>query len=445
MYTAYIGRRLLDLYNARRRQELPLNARAFFDKVFFPLFFDDERYLMLANNSKFDQKAKQKKAGNPAERREALASFHADVATLEEPLGHLFQGGYTAELERATSSQVTNLKLPVSSEEVYLSWFGLAAGIGVKGGLSMLVDTEEVLDAILEGWVQYRAYLRQTPVLKAYQIDTWNGWWLIHRFGEMYQVTDPLRDFPAELPVKNGVAAFDTPPWIRVLFALSSLEGVSRQMAYVYSFGQTNTTVGFVQLDLPRVQGLPALYERLFGKTPAFVGRQQFVQMYEPAYGFRRACEMGSIGLRALEPDKLRNFMPGGKNQLPVLSSGRNPHEQEVSFAIYQTWIIAMLNNEDLLMFADKAAEALHATAISEERGKTTNMRAVEEGVLKATNRRAFIEGLTELLEKDKDDAHAQTFNQLVTEIMKMPANDFPLLLTLIRFKYALRNRKADL
>lgn len=441
MYTAYIGRRLLDLYNAHRRQEPPLTARAFFDEVFFPLFFDDERYLMLANNSKFDQKAKHRKSGDPAERQEALAKFHADVATLDEPHGHLYLGGSARDLDAATSSQVTDVRIPVTADEVYQSWFGTAASIGVTGGLSLLIDANEVLLALLEGWVQYRNYMRQTVALKPYQIHSWNGWWLIHRFGETFKRQDPLRDFPEEPSVRNGVAAFNTPPWVRVLFALAGLESTRQQISYVYSFGETNSTIGFVQLDLPNLKRLPMLYERLFGQTPAFVDRKRFVQLYEPAYGFQRACEMGSIGLRAIEPDKLRDFMPNGKNELPVLHVGNNQPEQEISLAIYQTWIIAMLNNEDLLVFVDKAAEALLARA-AEERGKTTNKRDVEEGVLKATQRRAFIDGLTELIEKN--GAHAETFDRLVTEVMKMPVNDFPLLLTLIRFKYALRSRQAN-
>ena len=85
MYTAFIGRRLLDLYNIHRRDGPLLSPRQFFDEVFFPLVFDDDRYLMLANNSKFDQIAKQKKHRDAQERRHALALFHDDVETLDYP------------------------------------------------------------------------------------------------------------------------------------------------------------------------------------------------------------------------------------------------------------------------------------------------------------------------------------------------------------------------
>ncbi len=443
MYTAHIGRRLLDLYNQHRRVGSPLSAREFFDEVFFPLFFDHERYLMFANNSKFDQKAKQRKSREPSERQDALASFHAEVATLDKPLGHLFLGGTASEATRATSGQITDISVPLSTDDVYMSWFGTAASIGVRGGLSLLVDDDEVLLALLDGWEQYRAYMAQTPHLKPYQIDSWNGWWLIHRFDEMFDPGDPLRDLP-ELPEeKNGKAEFRTPPWVRVLFALAGRSQSKPQIAYVYSFGQSNTTVGFVRIDLPAIRGLPDLYERLFGKTPAFVGRRQFIGMYETAFGIRRACELGSIGLRAIEPNKLRDFMPlrGSKNALPSTPSGKKREEQEVSFAIYKTWIIAMLNNEELLKIADEAATALRNLASPGKRAKTTNARSVEEA-LKATHRRAFIEGLTAILERD--ETYADVFVRLVRETVLMPVSDFPLLLTLIRFMYAVPHQESQ-
>ena len=99
MYTAFIGRRLLDLYNIHRRDGPLLSPRQFFDEVFFPLVFDDDRYLMLANNSKFDQIAKQKKHRDAQERLHALALFHDDVETLDEPHGHLYLGGTARKVE----------------------------------------------------------------------------------------------------------------------------------------------------------------------------------------------------------------------------------------------------------------------------------------------------------------------------------------------------------
>ena len=94
-----------------------------------------------------------------------------------------------------------------------------------------------------------------------------------------------------------------------------------------------------------------------------------------------------------------------------------------------------MLNNEQLLNVAEEVANALHAFAGSGERGKTVNPRLVKKKILSATSRRALIDALTEIIEKDRETA--QLFDKLVAEVIKMPTTNFPLFMSLLRFKYA--------
>ncbi len=54
MYTSYIGKKFLELYN--RKEGKDYSAHTFFDEVFFPLFFDDEKHLMHVHGSTFFQK-----------------------------------------------------------------------------------------------------------------------------------------------------------------------------------------------------------------------------------------------------------------------------------------------------------------------------------------------------------------------------------------------------
>ncbi|SDM51683.1 hypothetical protein SAMN05421823_1155 [Catalinimonas alkaloidigena] len=439
MYTAHIGRRLLTLYNEHRREGPPLTPRQFFDDVFFPLVFNHERYLMLANNSKFDQAAKQQKKRPLTEevRREALLLFHTDVARLDEPQGHLYLGGSARGVEAATSSQITSVCIPVDADEIYLTWMGAAAGVGVKGGMSMLIDHDAVLLALLEGWKQYRSKMEALPTLKPYQIDTWNGWWLIHRFDEEFDETDPLRDFPlgasGEPVAKDGKHAYSTPPWIRVVFALTSLPDARDLISYVYSFGQTNTTVGFIPLKLPEVGRLPLLYERLFGAHQGR-DRRSLKRLYDTELGFTTACQQGAIGLRAIEPKDLRKHMPSRFNGITLPKHPKKESDQ-ITHDIYITWIIAMLNNnEDLLKQTEQTAEALHQFTQQAKRGKQTHKTMVEEA-LKANGRRQFVEALTPILEEE-DGTHKELFNRLVHEVVTMPESNVPLFLTLLRFKF---------
>ncbi len=189
-----------------------------------------------------------------------------------------------------------------------------------------------------------------------------------------------------------------------------------------------------MQLDLPRVASLFDLYVHLFGMPEATGGidpKRLFEHLYTTEFSVYRACQEGSIGVRALEPEALRQYMRGDVS-LPKPPAAGSP-EKAVSFNIYQTWIIAMLHSNDkLLDLAQRTAEALYTRATNDDRGKATSQRAVED-ILKASRLREFIERLTPVVSSDDSDL----FDCLVGEMMQMSSSDVPLLLTLIRFKYA--------
>lgn len=427
MYTAYIGRRLIDLYNEHRRDGPPLSPRSFFDEVVFPVAFDDARYLFWPNNSPFAQPTYSGKRDDPDVRQQALADTHEKVAAIDEPLGHLFMGGMASGVLETTSGQVSTVGASADPDEAYCSWVGAMAGIGLKGGLSMLVDHDDVLLALLDGWFAYRTHLEQTPGLKGNQVETWNGHWICHRFGYDYRENDPLRDLDLHTTKSTGI---QTQKWATVLFNLARALPGETPTVYLYSLGQMNTTVGFRQLHLPDVQRLAQLHEKLFGDVEG-VSSRSLADMYDTQYSIYAACQQGTIGMRALQPDKLRDYMPGGKkDKMPT--STRSPKKQN-RYRIFQTWIVAMLNNEELIDLTESTAQALKAHAESGEKARTTAKRRAEE-VLKQSHRRGFLEAVTEVVEHDT--THAEHFNKLADTIVKMPASDFPLFATLLRLKY---------
>ena len=427
MYAAYIGRRLIDLYNEHRRDGPPLSPRDFFDEVVFPVTFDDARYLFWPNNSPFAQPTYSGKREDPAVRQEALAETHEKISDVAQPLGHLFMGGMADGPMETTSGQVSTVGASAKPEEAYCSWVGALAGVGLKGGLSMLIDHDKVLLALLDGWFAYRSYLNQTPGLKGNQIETWNGHWITHRFGYDYHPDDPLRDLTLPTTKSTGIK---TKPWAKVLFALASALPDTTPTVYLYSLGQTNTTVGFRQLHLSEVQGLAALHEKLFGDVEG-VSSRSLAEMYDTQYSIYKACEQGPIGLRALQPDKLRDYMPGGKtDKMPKPTRSANKQNR---YRIYQTWIIAMLNNEDLIDTTEQLAQALREHAASGEKGRTKAKRRAEQ-VLEASHRREFLAAITDVLEQD--GSRAELFNEIADEVVKMPSSDFPLFATLLRLKY---------
>ena len=80
-------------------------------------------------------------------------------------------------------------------------------------------------------------------------------------------------------------------------------------MGYVYSYGQTNTTIGFIPFILSQIRCPIALYIKFFGMN----GRRDAEDLYGTAFGFDKACQAGVIGIKALEPKGLRDYIVKGK------------------------------------------------------------------------------------------------------------------------------------
>ncbi|KGE86938.1 MAG: hypothetical protein ACE362_11040 [Phaeodactylibacter xiamenensis] len=438
MYTAEIGKLIFSRWKERTGREV--TVKTYFNEEFFPLFFDSERYLMWVNNSRFDQAYKQKKKRplTTEVRQAALSAFHEDVEVLEGREGHLFMGGFSRDLSSATASQISQIDIGFHTDDAYYSWLGMAAGIGVKGGVSLLLKTPAVLDLIVAGWSYYRKFLNDYDTLAPHQIDSWNAWWLIHNASRKVE-KDRLAGFPPPnaMNEKDGVSAFVTPSWISVLFALIRVAEKPDIMTYIYSFGQTNKSIGFVPIKLGEIQKLSTLYEKLFGAEDFTRERKSLEALYDTELSFFQACRMGAIGLRAVEPKDLRKYMTT-RDQSP--KSIKFSENTIINFRIYQTWIIAMLKNEELLLTAQELAEVLSKVGPS-SRGKKVLSQAVAK-VLEAGGKKQFITALTDLIteEEFKQSPAAEqkgVFEKTVHELMRMPATNVPLFITLVRFKHA--------
>jgi hypothetical protein len=436
MYTSYIGRRFLALWNERTGRDL--SARQFFDEELHPVFFAHDKYLQWVPNSPFAQKVAQKDLvpGTTAAVVQ-LEKLHRNVRELA-PDASFVIGFPAAGTTGTTSGQVSGVGPRVAPDDVYCSWIGGALGVGVSGGLTLLLDEDEVLWALYEGWKTYRTLLGQYDGLKGNQIDTWNGRWLTHALDEEFKPRQPLANFRFDeaLDTKEGSSALKTQAWVKVLFALAR-HYKQRVTAYVYSLAQTNRTIGFVPLELDAVENMYQLSQRLFQLSPDIRDWQKITDLYETHYGFARACQLGSIGLAAIEPAKLQDYLPGNDKKINLKTAA-----DRLRLDIYQLWILAMLNNQELYDAADRLAATLHNFARRDEhrdsrRGKV-KLGRLAETVFEKKSRPAFIERLADMLAEAGSSAAAfrNTFDEAVRQVMLMPVDNFPLFITLVRFRY---------
>ncbi len=436
MYVSHIGKRFVTIYNEKNKTNL--TAKQFFDTVLFPCFYDNERYLQSAANTTLFQLIAQKKTKDPVARLQGKKDLEAKIekyAKGESDPEMSFAIGYaSADVMGTTSGQVTNMKLPLDEEDMYASWIGAGFGMGLQGGLSILIDNETVLQAIFEGWAIYRKFVDETDNIDN-KIESWNNVWIAHRFSEDYNPRHPGA-FNPFTGSKTGGAEIKRTSWVKTMFALALKMPNLTVNAYVYSLGQMNKTIGFVQIRLPDFSMMWELCSSLF-KNESGLAVSKLSDIYETEFVFSTACERYSlIGLEAIRPKDLKKFMPGyADKSLPKLKSDK---DSITSYYIYQLWIIAMLNNKELLELAGKTAHSLKEFAGGGERGKKDRTNAIES-LLGSRNRKEFIDNINKILEIDKSvkDICSELVNTIMLDIAP---DNIPLFITLLRFKYLSNN-----
>ena len=473
MIATNIGRTFLNAYNKKFTKNY--SAKEFFEEVYWELFFNHEKYMQWVTNSPFVQgittsddgeygieiekvklseENKIEKAFNDAYLRygknritrktdktkkiikillkndnilrlEKLNEFKEKIITNEADAS-IAIGFPSLDLTASTSGQITNMNLPLKEEEVYLSWIGSGFGIGVQSGLSMFFDNKQILLDLFEGWQLYRNYLNQTPQLRGNQINTWNGQWLAHRYNKnTYDEKNPTASFSPFGAMKDGGLEINTQTWTKVLLGIARTYPDSLETAYVYSLGQTNITVGFLPFELPKIRMPYDLYAKYFGTTD----RDKVDNFFGTAIGFTKACQMGAIGVNALEPKGFRDSLD--KGVIPKLSD--TDEEKIINFNTYQIWLLAMLNNEQLWEQSQQIAATLNEYSKSGTKAKKDKSQEVAN-LLSSVNKSQFIDKLKIIVEGTEN---IEQLSRIAETIHFMPTDNVSYFLTLIRFQYA--------
>jgi hypothetical protein len=355
MYTSYIGKKFLKLYNEKMQQEY--TASEFFESVFFPVFFTDDAHLMHVGNSPFFQKPKESDVDLHGSKSAAqLANLKANIAH-DVPNMSIFVGAAAKDLASTTSGQVTSIAPDIDSNEIYASWIGEALAIGVNGGLVMLIDQDELLWGLYMGWNMYRKFLSNTPNIKDKQIETWNGQWIRHYLSSDFDAADPDQTPYFEVEEVQGKTAIPTIRWNTLILVLSRKFPNSKMTAYAYSLSQTNTTIGFINLYLKEINELYELRDQLLLAPDKTILSERYIAAFEPFYSFKDACTFGTIGLKSLEPAKLRQYMPKGSARFAQGKDIKLDDESSYfNYQLFKIWIYAMLNKKEIIALADKLA-----------------------------------------------------------------------------------------
>jgi len=433
MITTLIGKTFLASFN--EKYDKTYSAKDFFEQIYFELFFNHSKYMQWITNSPFVQMKKGQKA-NLLTSEERLEKLHALYDKAENEIADAsFAIGYPAADSKefaSTSGMVSDIEIATEEDDIYYSWIGSGLGVGVAGGYNLLINDPEILMTIYDGWKYYRDYLND-PLLdkmRGNQINSWNGQWLTYRLGNNYMPDFKISDLEDEKVIKltSNVIEINTVNWTNLFFSLSNLYPGKDLVTYVYSFGQTNKTIGFVPFYLKSGARLKDVWRQLYGDPERFNNRE-----FQSLFGLhiKRACELGSVGLQALRPYKLKDHMKKSVGSLFKKES------EYINYQTYKTWLVAMLskNKQEITDYTKIIAELIlryRKGASGTERRNLINQRLFGE----KSNKKIFLDALTEMV-NDVDGEDLYSLRELKNEIHLMTNEEFGYFNTLLKFDYA--------
>lgn len=443
MITSVVGRTFLNAYNEKHGKEL--SPKEFFEQEYWEIFYNHPKYLQWVTNSPFVQMKTGQKSHllNKNERIEKLSALYEKVAK-EIPDASFALGFPASETKEyaSTSGLVSDMIIPVDENEVYLTWIGSGLGITVAGGFTILFDNPKITLQTFEGWKIYRKYLNDPTLdkLRGNQINTWNGQWLTYsmdpdRFRDDFDFAELQNE--GIFKVDTTIAEVATVNWSRLFFSLSQEFPKSEMMGYVYGFGQTNKTIGFIPFQFKSGGTIKEVYQQLvdldsFGEFK--VDKKEFESLF--GMHIKRACELGSIGILALRPEGLEKYMKEGK------TFSIKKDEDIIIYKAYKTWLLAMLskNKEEITDYTMQMAKVIQSYRNG---GKgMSRITLVDKHLFDTKSKREFLEHLTSIL-ADADEAHLEEIKQLKNEIHLMTNEEFVYFSTLLKFDFTFLQRKT--
>jgi len=355
MYTTVIGTRFLGAKD-------PLD---FLRHRVWPDIFGGEKLALNAGNTPMDTLIKlnrgYKKADAATRQRMRLDTLdqivkkaYNDPPNMSSGMGFPCRG-----LDETTSGQAGTMK--ITPHDVLASWVGACLGVMVSGGVVIFFDNPVINAIIASGWKLYRHYLDTTPA-PPYKLHAWNGRFLFHALTHIGN--PPFNPFDADYEIA-------TVPWTNLFFVAFPARQ-TEVTVYAASFGQQNTTYGFVQVDLTAFRRVTETYARHLVEYGG-AGDGAIWDVYNPEMDFRKVCEEGIVGLTEIRPKDHKLNLP------------------------YIMWVIAMLN-KDLREFAMKSAREFVDYETRNKRHKTDRKQGVKR-VLAARNKFFLTRELKPLLE----------------------------------------------
>jgi hypothetical protein len=260
---------------------------------------------------------------------------------------------------------------------------------------------------------------------------------MAHVFGRYYKPNDPLLNFKGLAADESGNIEVLVQSWLGVLLGLARKLPQPSLTGYVYKHGQTNSTYGFIPFNLLKIRYPSELYTKLFGEYAYQRDAQVVEALYGSASSFQRICQMGAVGVAALEPKGLKDIMLGRKS----FKLDDKP-ETQITFNTYITWLLAMLNNDEFWNEAGSAADLFVIYEAGAGKLKADRGNQIDK-IKSASSKRACLDAFEPVLAK-VEAAHMADWVALIERIHKLPSDMFSYFMTLVKLRHIEKSRKSS-
>jgi hypothetical protein len=161
------------------------------------------------------------------------------------------------------------------------------------GGFSTVLNTKDMVWLMYESFNKYYDYIHNDDSVRDKQLPSWNGCYL-------YQKLKNKNEFITNHK-RNG-DSIGTIDFIEFLDAITSCQGLNIKYLLFENFGQTNTTAGYVTLDIDGVKGIFNIIDRVLTNIDDDFEIEKYSKVFLKQNLLRMSFECGEITREMIDP-----------------------------------------------------------------------------------------------------------------------------------------------
>lgn len=439
MIYSQIGKKFINYLN--QKEKTNYSAKSFFVEVYLPLFFGDEKTLLMIGNSPpfFEtiirkSKAKKENKEYVFSSENIINDFNRKIKNGDVDASVMPDGGAKDMLATTSFNISLGINHKITEETVCSSWIGYSLAIQLNN-ITFVLNDIEILYLIYQGWKYYRKLLSD-PIYEhcnGNQIHMWNAHWLMNDcelFPKKMSAFNPLS-------TKLENKSLKSVSWVELIFKLARKYPDKIINTYASKYDKTNETYGFIPIKLNGFSNFLSFCKEYFGDNDFLNKPELYNKLFGSAYSLRKICEFGSIGLFSIKPELLKLEQIKNKSEQirkKINTLTKQYAKNNYTLNLYKLYIMTMLNTKNIQQDSKQFAEFL----VEFKKSKFTKSEG--EKLVNEFFECKTINGVVEVFTKMSDQKlstpqQRETITKLLDVIINNEKN-LTLLISFIKFTY---------